>query len=156
LRDDLNDGRILVLGEFVDRPAPERDRDEQQQDGFHAGDREFDVARGVAFDAGVIGFGIARAVEAEEDEREVRDPADEQRDHQPVNVNDQVVHALAVFRRERWQLQQFFHHGSLSFEDLLAMNTKNEATLASTVTTTPSRLRMPAFMPWAIDESDAP
>ena len=43
-----------------------------------------------------VGLGISRLAEPEEGIDKVSQPADEQRDHQPVNVNHQIIHILAM------------------------------------------------------------
>src|SRR3954467_6502780 len=57
----------------------------------------------------VVSLGITRAMKAKERISEISDPADEQSNHQPVNVYDQSVHALTMFRSHDRQFKNFLH-----------------------------------------------
>ena len=108
LGDDLNNGGIFRRRKFIHGLGPQRHGDEDQQHGLDAGDGEFDIGRGVAFDPDIIGLGLARAAEAVHGIEKINDPADEQHDHQPVDVDDQVVNVLAVLRGQRRQAEDMF------------------------------------------------
>ncbi len=84
------------LGKLLHVFRPERHGDAQQQHGFDEHDGEFGVFGNMAFGAFVVGVRVARGVETPEDVAKINDPADEQREHQPVDINHEVVHGLAV------------------------------------------------------------
>src|SRR6185312_13310334 len=48
-------------------------------------------------DADVIGPGMVRLPEAKQRVQKIPEPADKQHAHQGMNINNQVVHVLAVF-----------------------------------------------------------
>src|SRR6185369_8845530 len=95
LRHDVDDGGFLVAGKTVHRFGPNRDGNAHQEDGFDDGDDQFDVIGGVAFDAFIIRLLVATALEAPDRVPEVNYPADEQRQHEPVNVHDQGIDGFA-------------------------------------------------------------
>ena len=105
LRHDLDDGGFIRGRELVHGPGPNRHGHADQQHGLDAGHGQFDVTRRVIFDTVVIGLGIARRAETAERVEEINDPADEQREHQPVDIDDQGVHGLAVFGGQFGQMQ---------------------------------------------------
>ena len=78
LGDDFDDGGVFLAGKFVHRAGPNGNGEADEQDGFKDGDDAFDVSGGVAFDAGVIGLGIAAFMKAHDDVKEVTNPADKQ------------------------------------------------------------------------------
>src|SRR5205807_6851832 len=86
-----DDRGLALLRHPTHCPGPQGHGDEYQQDTFYKSDGGFDVIRSMVFDADVIGLRITRAMKAEERVRKVAHPADEERDHQPVNVNNQIV-----------------------------------------------------------------
>ena len=67
------------LGEFIHRVRPHRDGEADEQHRLDHGDDAFELGRGMACDAVVIGLGIAAFVEAKEHVKEITDPADKQR-----------------------------------------------------------------------------
>ena len=95
----------LFPAEIPPRPWPRAESPARQQNKFNQRHGDFNVAGGMAFHARVIRLGIALVIKAEERVGKVNDPADEQRDHQPVDVDDQIVHVLAVFRSQRGSRQ---------------------------------------------------
>src|ERR1039457_7694778 len=124
------------------------------------------------FDAVVIGLGVARGAETPDRVAEINDPADEQRQHEPVDVNDERVHRLAVFRGQLGHAEDMigkpFGHtlGGFCTVGLLSASicafspratwTKNSVMHVSTVRMTPIRVKEPQFMPLASGESDLP
>jgi hypothetical protein len=64
----------------------------------------------MALDPGVAGFGIARAAKPEEGNRKKAQPTHEQHDHEPVNIDYQIVNLPALFRGHDRQSQEFFYH----------------------------------------------
>jgi hypothetical protein len=52
----------------------------------------------VAPHADIIGLRVARAAETEEGIDKIGQPTHEERDHQPVDVADEVVNVLALHR----------------------------------------------------------
>src|ERR1035441_1138994 len=124
------------------------------------------------FDAVVIGLGIARGAETPDSVTEINDPSDEQCQHEPVDVNDECVHRLAVFRGQLGHAENMigkplghtlggFCCGGLLSASICAFSprttwTKNSVMHVSTVRMTPIRVKIPQFMPLASGESDLP
>ena len=100
LRDDLDHRGFFGCGKMAHVFRPQRHGDAEQQHGLDGNNGEFDVAGHFALGALVIGLFAARGVEAEQHIAEVNDPADEEREHQPVDINHEVVHGLAGGRGE--------------------------------------------------------
>src|SRR5882724_11332780 len=136
-----------------------------KQHGFSKDDAEFDVIRHVIFDAFVIGFWIFFALKTPDCIAKINDPADEQHQHQPMDIDNQRVNLLAVFRGEFGHSEKFcrpFNHTSVMFfgasaflpddSSLLIMRMRPNAKQPSTGTRTPSNVKMPRFMPSANDE----
>ena len=98
LSHDLNARAFAFFREFLDCFSPERNGDADQKDAFDQGDSSFDVAGGVVADAEVIRLGIAGFMEAKECVGEIRQPPDEQNDHQPVDINNQIIDLSTMFR----------------------------------------------------------
>src|ERR1035438_7044661 len=114
------------------------------------------------FDAVVIGLGIARGAETPDRVAEINNPTDEQRQHEPVDVNDERVHRLAVFRGQLGHAENMIGEplghtlgGSCGLGLLSASIcafsprmtwTKNSVMHVSTVRMTPIRVKMPQFM----------
>src|SRR5215472_14265492 len=119
----------------------------------------------------VIGPGIAALLEAPNRIHKINHPADEQRQHQPVHVDYEVVDILPVGRGQWGHAQQIsppFHHilapGKFSSANFFACaaasrrmrTTKNVAIELSMSTTMPSSVKIPAFMPYARGALDLP
>src|SRR5664279_5020757 len=86
-----------------------------------------------------------------------------------MDVNDQVIHAAPIRGRELRQAENlftkpFFHvlggySGGVSLDAISSLRmtwTKKTSTPLNTVSTTPSRVKMPQFMPTASGESVLP
>src|SRR5215472_10894909 len=118
----------------------------------------------------VIGLGIAALLEAPYCIHKINHPADEQRQHQPVHVNNKVVNVLPVGRGQRRHTQQIsppFHilapdkFSSASCFACAAASrrmriTKNVAMELSMSTTMPNSVKMPQFIPCASGSLDLP
>src|SRR5665213_1805342 len=157
--DDLNHGGILRRRKFIHGLGPQRHGDENQKHGLDARDCEFDVSRGMVLDADVIGLWIARGAKTPDGVAEINDPADEQREHQPVDVNDEVINVLPVGRGQRRHSEQFegqlFHFSDgfsgaaplFANSSLRTMWTKKTAMHVSTLRMTPISVKIPQLMP---------
>src|SRR5437899_1518012 len=122
----------------------------------------------MAADAVVVGLGLALGAEPPDRIDEIAGPADEQHAHQPVRIDDQIVHGPAIVAGQDWQPEQLgkkVHHGFVSVcessppfkrAELRPRWTKNATMANSTAPITPSNVRMPQFMPCARAESEAP
>src|ERR1019366_6564655 len=170
LADDTDHRGLPLVGKLVHCLGPQRHGKKDEQRSLDRRHRDLKVARSVAPHPDVIRLGIASAAEADQRVSKIKQPAREQRGHQPVHIDDQVIDMLPMFRRHRRQPQECtpIHIQTLSVDstfaaateaadtaaDFFPRNTKNEVTPPSTTATTPNRLKMPQFMPLAIAESD--
>ena len=66
------------------------------------------------FDPDIIGFGIARAMKTKQRVRKIGEPANEEHDHQPMDIDNQVINIFAVLGCQDGQTQEFFHFNDLS------------------------------------------
>ena len=108
LRHDLDDGGVLGFRKVVHILRPDRYGHADEQHGFNHHDGDFAVFRQHARGAGVVGPVVARGVEPPERVGKIKAPADEQCQHQPVDINHEVVHRVAVGRGELRQTKDFF------------------------------------------------
>ena len=136
LRDDVHHRRALLRRERVDAHRPRGDGEEQQDDGFDDGHADFEVARRVALDAGVVGLGIRRGAEANQRVDEERPPADEQHGHEPVDDDDDPVDLRRVRRRLQRQPEKFLHRYTPGPSWNPAASRRREATRGSQSATT--------------------
>ena len=105
---NMNDGRFLFRRRPGDHFGPEWNREADQQNALHQRDETFEVIRDVTLDANVIGFRVLRLAEPENGVKEIRQPAHKKRAHQGMDVNNQVVHVLAMLGRKERQVQELF------------------------------------------------
>src|SRR5439155_19402905 len=82
---------------------------DNQKDALDDSHFHFDIARSMILHADIISAWIAGTVEAEQGVGEIGKPTDEQNDHQPMDVNDEIVHLRSVFGGENGQSKKFFH-----------------------------------------------
>src|SRR4051794_12323853 len=124
----------------------------------------------MAFHADVVRFGIIGAAEAKDNVEEIGQPPHEERGHEPVDIQNQPINVRPMFRSQ-WRQTKKLNHIQVRvtvscnsradataslFALFRARKMKNPATPANTLTTTPSKLNMPMFIPWANAESDLP
>jgi hypothetical protein len=93
----------------VDPRGPEGNRESDQQNRFDHRDADFEVARRVRLDSGVVRHGMPRAAETNKTVGEEPSPPDEQDEHEHVRPADQAVDLLAVSRGERRESHPLSH-----------------------------------------------
>src|SRR5438477_6705854 len=106
-----------------------------------------------------VRLGAARLAKAPNGINEVERPADEQGDHEQLDVDHQVIHFLAMLGGERRQGEDFHFERTICWPvtgldaaaaaaaALFIRKIKNAAIPPSTKSTTTKRLKMPMFMP---------
>src|SRR5262249_7054984 len=100
LAGDLNHQRLALRGPAIDPRGPDGDREAEQEDHLDAEHADFDDARRVRLDCGVVRYRLPRPPETDQDVGEKRGPPDEQDRHEHVRPADQAVDLRALSRRE--------------------------------------------------------
>lgn len=102
---------IGTSGKFIDPHGPQGEGETEKENRLDENDADLEVGGGVAFDAVVVGFRVAAAVEAEQADKKENRPTDEENEHEPMQHFEHVVDHVAVFGGHFGQADASVDHG---------------------------------------------
>src|SRR5438270_6935014 len=111
LPDGVDEHRVFRLGEVVDVFAPERNREADEQHNVDENNGKLEVSRNRARDALVVRAWIATLVKTNQDVGEKREPADEERGHEPMRELDDVIDLVAMLGSVRRLTENLINQG---------------------------------------------
>ena len=93
LADDPKRGGLVLLREVRRGLRPKRDGEPDQQHRFDQGDHAFEIGRDVALHADIVRLGVRTGAKLHHAIEEVDEPTHEQRRHQHVDVDEELVNS---------------------------------------------------------------